>query len=224
MASMVVNALAPHVVRGARMGLHWAAPRASAALNKTVEASHAARDFVRELAVEKFDGLTEAEYRDVVHHESSGDSKTEPNLIDFSDGEADELVTASKGDREQVEDELKTEPRRIRLHCRNIRASRDIPHMEALGAMTPRFSHWCVEVDGLFCELRAANPGNSLDFKSDDGRIVEHQELGEVNRKIKLGITTNRQMHANARSYDVGNTILHNQQIIKIGIALPYAA
>lgn len=38
----------------------------------------------------------------MVQHESNGESKTEPNLIEFGDVEANDLVAALKGVREQA--------------------------------------------------------------------------------------------------------------------------
>ena len=71
-------------------------------------------------------------------------------------------------------------------------------------------------MDGVYYELRDPRNANFAG-KKRDGRIVLHQELGQVDRSIKLEITTNRKLHDSTRYFDVGTTILQREQIIRIG-------
>ena len=151
MASMFINALAPHVRDTARMGVRWAGPRIAAAGVKFVEASHAARDFVRELAEEKFDALTESEYLAVTNGQQATmmDLEAEEEthaLIALDDDNDDRFkgMVQSMGDGEGWD--VGMEPRGIILHCRNMRVSRNLGHIETIGGLLPQLSHWCVEV------------------------------------------------------------------------------
>ena len=143
MASIVVNALAPHLVRGARMGVHWAGPRVTAAGTRFVEASHAARDFVRQVAVENFEALTESEYREATDTQSEATIKAEHDLIELDDDQAIAIVRSTSDSDGQ---DVAMKPRDIRLHCQTIRASRELLQMADLGGVIPQLSHWCVEV------------------------------------------------------------------------------
>ena len=51
----------------------------------------------------------------------------------------------------------------------------------------------------------------------DDGRIIMYQEMGQVDRNIKLQVTANRKLPENTVFFEVGSTILKQDQIIKIG-------
>ena len=154
MASTFINALAPHVRDTARIGIRWAGPRVASAGVKFVGASHAARDFVRELAEEKFDALTESEYLGVTNGQRATmmDLQAEEThdliaLDDDNDGRFKGVVQ-STGDGEGWDASM--EPRGIILHCRNMRVSRNLGHIEAIGGLLPQLSHWCVEVCGSF--------------------------------------------------------------------------
>ena len=160
MASTVINALAPHVRDTVRMGFRWAAPRATAVGVKFVSASHAAREFVRDLAEQNFEALTESEYREITAGSSGNERVTglgsnaeadadadAGNLIDLEDGERLATIVRSTGDGDKDggrEEEIACveKPRCITLHCRNIRASRNLGPLEALGAPIPQLSHW----------------------------------------------------------------------------------
>ena len=143
MAAIVVNALAPHLVRGARMGVHWAGPRVTAAGTKFVEASHAAREFVRQVAVENFEALTESEYREATNTQPEATNKAERDLIELDDDQAKAIVQSTRVSDGQ---DVAMKPRDIRLHCRTIRASADLLQVVDLGGVIPQLSHWCVEV------------------------------------------------------------------------------
>ena len=51
----------------------------------------------------------------------------------------------------------------------------------------------------------------------DDGRIIMYQEMGRVDRNIKLQVTTNRELPESTVFFEVGGTTLRQDQIIKIG-------
>ena len=50
-----------------------------------------------------------------------------------------------------------------------------------------------------------------------DGRVILHQELGQVDRSIKLEVTTNWKLQESTKHFKVGTTALKKEQIIKIG-------
>lgn len=150
---MLINALAPHIRNTAKIGVRWAGPRVAAAGVKFVNASHAARDFVREVAEEKFDALTESEYVAATTNGAQAttmmDVEAEEEeevhgLVALDDDDRFKGIVQSTGDGEGWDAGM--EPRSIILHCRNMRVSRNLGHIEAIGELLPQLSHWCVEV------------------------------------------------------------------------------
>ena len=155
MAQIFVNAVTPHLITGARMGARWAGPRVAKATTTLVEVAHEARDWVRDLTEERFEPLTEAEYKEATESgKRSTIIETEIALIDFSDGEKEDLIRstlggASEADKAHGNGSRKAgEPRQkpIKLRWNSIRASRDVVPTEAFGGSIPQLSHWAVEV------------------------------------------------------------------------------
>ncbi|MCJ1338397.1 hypothetical protein MMC09_003684 [Bachmanniomyces sp. S44760] len=98
MASIVINALAPHVHSAAKHCVRWAGSRVAAAGVKFVEASHAARQFVRDVSQEHFEALTESEYLEAIKSEqraSDSEEKAAPDLIDFDDDQVECVVQST---------------------------------------------------------------------------------------------------------------------------------
>ncbi len=147
------------------MGVRWAGPRVAAAGVKFVDASHAARDFVRKMAEERFDALTESEYvaattkgvQATTRMDREAEEEEEVHgLVALDDDDDDDRfkgIMRSTGDGEGCD--AGVEPRSIILHCRNMRVSRNLGHIEAIGGLLPQLSHWCVEVCGSFFSLHS---------------------------------------------------------------------
>lgn len=135
--------MAPHLDRGVRMGARWAAPRVSAATGQFMDASYAVRDYVRRLAEENYEPLTETEYREATGDIQQAD-KTEAKLIEIGDEEVEAIVAPMDNDSKGCETVL--ECRKINLCCQTIRASRKMLQTEAFAGPLPLLSHWCVEV------------------------------------------------------------------------------
>jgi hypothetical protein len=168
MASTLFNALAPHVRDTMRMGVRWAGPRVAVAGVKFVGAAHAAREFVRAVAGENFEALTESEYLEATKgQQATRDPKAEeaPDLTDLDDKQVKGIVQSTGDGNGQ---DACMEPRTVILHCRNVRASRNLGQIEVIGGLIPQLSHWCVEVCGsslnnmLFNLLLTINAGQRL--------------------------------------------------------------
>jgi len=165
MASMLLNVLAPHVRDTMKMGVRWAGPRVAVAGVKFVGAAHAAREFVRDVAGENFEALTESEYLEATKGQQATRDPTvgeAPDLTDLDDEQVKGMVQSTgDGNRQDACMELRT----VILHCRNIRASRNLGQIEVIGSLIPQLSHWCVEVSGsslhsmLFDLLLTTNAG-----------------------------------------------------------------
>ena len=134
------------------MGFRWAAPRLTVAGVSFVEAAHAARGFVRRVAEENFEALTESEYREATKGQQA--EVHQPELIDFDNDQGETIAQSASDD--SVQDAC-MESRTIILHCRNIRASRNLGQIEAIGGSIPQLSHWCVEVRNKFLDNISCN-------------------------------------------------------------------
>lgn len=87
MASTLLNALAPHVRDTMKMGVPRAGPRVAVAGVKFVEAAHAARELVQDVAGENFEALMESEYLEATKgQQATRDHKVKevPDLTDLA--------------------------------------------------------------------------------------------------------------------------------------------
>ena len=70
-------------------------------------------------------------------------------------------------------------------------------------------------------ELRDPRNGSRMAGKQRDGRMLLHEEMGQADRNIKLKVTTNRKLPEGTKLFEVGSTLLKQNQIIKIGKGMP---
>ena len=101
----------------------------------------------------------------------------------------------------------------VRLYYRAIRGSRKNRLLEKLAKPFSSFSHWTVEVEGVYYELRE----DTIFRGTDDGRIVLVSDAGPTTKRIKFEATTNRKPLRNSRCIVVGHTRLNRLEIATRG-------
>ena len=152
MGGALLSAVTPLVVQAARnYSIRYGPQYTNKGIARTDEFAQEAfraRAFVREKALEDYEPLIEAEYREIIMN-SDKDMDPEMDLIDLSDSRAQEVMYSASGRiAADVSANLrleKQEPKTIRLFCQTIRMSRESIGTEAFCSPFPFLAHWGVE-------------------------------------------------------------------------------